>query len=242
MMAQPKDENLAQIPIHVADVKGRIAAAAAQGGRDPSAVTLVAVSKTRSPAEIVAAYQAGVRHFGENRVEEAAEKRPELALEGVTWHMVGHLQSRKAARAVEWFDRVDSVDSVRLARRLDALTAERNEILPILIEVNVSGEETKYGFSLADREALEAAVSEIVSLPHLSVDGLMTVAFIAQDPEEVRPVFAQLAEVRDAFKTRFPQSRWEHLSMGMTDDYEVAIQEGATMVRIGRAIFGPRDD
>jgi len=240
-MEQPRDANLAQIPIRLADVKARIAAAAAHVGRDPAAVTLVAVSKTRSPAEIVAAYQAGVRHFGENRVGEAAEKRPELALEGVTWHMVGHLQRRKAAVAVEWFDRVDSVDSVRLARRLDALAAERNKILPVLIEVNVSGEETKYGFGLSDPAALEAAVSEIVSMPHLSVEGLMTVAFITQDPKEVRPVFAQLAQLRDAFKTRFPQSRWEHLSMGMTDDYEVAIQEGATMVRVGRAIFGPRD-
>jgi pyridoxal phosphate enzyme (YggS family) len=152
------------------------------------------------------------------------------------------VQRRKAGQAVEWFDRVDSVDSVRLARRLDTLAAGQGKALPVLIEVNVSGEESKYGLDLSDRKALEATVSEITSLPHLSVDGLMTVAFIAQDPEDVRPVFARLAQLRDAFQARFPRCRWEHLSMGMTDDYEVAIQEGATMVRIGRAIFGPRND
>jgi pyridoxal phosphate enzyme (YggS family) len=230
--------------MHIADnlarVREQIAAAAGQSGRPVSEITLVAVTKTRSPAEIQAAYAAGVRHFGENRVGEMAEKRPQLALEGVTWHMVGHLQRRKARQAVELFDIVHSVDSVRLARRLDTLAAERGLVLPILIEVNVSGEETKYGFRPTERDALGAALAEIVALPHLRVDGLMTVAFIADDPEEVRPVFALLRELRDELRDHFPESRWRHLSMGMTDDYAVAIQEGATMVRVGRAIFGPR--
>ena len=225
---------------NLARVYEQIAAAAGQAGRRASEVTLVAVAKTRSPAEIRAAYAAGVRHFGENRVEEMAEKRPQLELEGVTWHMVGHLQSRKARQAIELFDLVHSVDSVRLARRLDAFAAERGRVLPILIEVNVSGEETKYGFRLAEREGLDAAVAEIVSMSHVRVEGLMTVAFIARDPEEVRPVFARLRQTRDELRDRYPKGDWRHLSMGMTDDYVVAVQEGATMVRIGRAIFDPR--
>jgi pyridoxal phosphate enzyme (YggS family) len=201
---------------------------------------LVAVTKTRTPAEIVVAHQAGIRHFGENRVEEAGEKLPQLALEGTTWHMVGHLQRRKARRAIELFDVVHSVDSARLARRLNSLAEERGIVLPILIEVNVSGETSKYGFRLSDREGLDSAVAEIVGLPNLTVDGLMTVAFITSDPEEVRPVFVGLRVLRDELQEQFPRGGWRHLSMGMSDDYRVAVEEGATMVRIGRAIFGAR--
>jgi pyridoxal phosphate enzyme (YggS family) len=228
------------ISANVAVVQARIAAAARRGGRGPSAVTLVAVTKTRSPAEVEAAVRAGVRHLGENRVEEAEHKIPQLRLPGVSWHMVGHLQSRKARQAAGLFDMIQSVDSVRLARKLDALAGERDAVLPVLIEVNVSGEETKYGFPLSDRPALEAAVAEIAGLRHLCLQGLMTVAFIAQDPEEVRPVFGGLRALRDDFRARFPQADWRHLSMGMTDDFEVAVEEGATIVRIGRALFGPR--
>lgn len=228
------------ISAKVRAVQARIAAAARRAGRDPSAVTLVAVTKTRSQAEIEAVLRAGVCHLGENRVEEAERKIPQLRLPGVSWHMVGHLQSRKARRAVGLFDMIQSVDSVRLARRLDALAGERDAPLPVLIEVNVSGEESKYGFSLSDRPALEAAVAEIAGLRHLRLQGWMTVAFIAQDPEEVRPVFAQLRALQDDFRARFPQVDWRHLSMGMTDDFEVAVEEGATIVRIGRALFGPR--
>lgn len=238
--ARNAEQAVEQIAANLALVEERIAVAAQRAGRTPSEVTLVAVTKTRTVAEIEAAYQAGVQHFGENRVEEAEAKQPHLDLAGVTWHMVGHLQSRKAKRAVGLFDVIHSVDSVRLARKLDTLAAERGKVLPILIEVNVSGEESKYGFPLPDRAGLEAAVAEIVVLPHLRVDGLMTVAFITQDPEEVRPVFAKLCRLRDALRTRFPRGAWRHLSMGMTDDFEVAIEEGATWVRVGRAIFGPR--
>ena len=224
---------------NVARVRERIAAAAARAGRALSEVTVVAVSKTRTAAEIKAAHQAGVRHLGENRVEEAAEKRPQLELPGVTWHMVGHLQRRKARRAVDLFDFVQSVDSVRLARRLDALAAERDQALSVLIEINVSGEESKYGFRIAQRAELDGAVAEIVALPHLCVEGLMTVAPLCDDPEHVRPVFAHLRELAGELQARFPQGTWQHLSMGMTDDYVVAVEEGATMVRIGRAIFCP---
>jgi pyridoxal phosphate enzyme (YggS family) len=230
----------AHIAHNVAFVGERIAAAAARAGRTPADVSLVAVTKTRTPVEIEAAYKAGVRHLGENRVEEAAEKRPLLDLAGVTWHMVGHVQGRKARRAIELFDVVQSVDSVRLARRLESLAAERNLVLPILVEVNVSGEETKYGFRIAKRADLDEAIAEIVALPHLRLEGLMTVAPVCDDPEKVRPVFARLRELLYDLRARFPQGEWKHLSMGMTDDYPVAVEEGATIVRIGRAIFGPR--
>jgi pyridoxal phosphate enzyme (YggS family) len=229
-----------QIAENLAQVRERIAAAAARAGRDPAEVTLVAVTKTRTPEEVAVVYRAGVRHIGENRVEEAEEKQPQLDLPEATWHMVGHIQSRKAERAAACFDVVHSVDRVKIARYLDRAVQAHGALLPVLIEVNVGGEESKYGFGLEDREALERAVGEILSLAHLQVEGLMTVAPIAADPEEVRPMFARLRALRDALQERFPACRWEHLSMGMTDDFEVAIEEGATMVRIGRAIFGPR--
>jgi pyridoxal phosphate enzyme (YggS family) len=151
------------------------------------------------------------------------------------------LQSRKARQAVELFDVIHSVDSVKLAHKLDAIASEYARIMPVLLEVNVSGEESKYGLPLTDRAAFEVAVSEIAALSHLRLDGLMTVAFVARDPEEVRPIFARLRALQDELRTRFPQTGWQHLSMGMTDDFEVAIEEGATMLRIGRAIFGPRE-
>jgi hypothetical protein len=155
---------------------------------------------------------------------------------------VGHLQRRKARRAIELFDVIQSVDSVRLARRLENLAAERNQTLSVLIEANVSGEESKYGFRLAERAALDDAIAEILAMSHLRVKGLMTVAPLSDDPEEVRPVFARLRELATEFRARFPQAPWDDLSMGMTDDYVVAVQEGATIVRIGRAIFGPRTE
>ena len=135
------------------------------------------------------------------------------------------------------FDVVQSVDSVRLARRLDALASEQGRRLSILLEINVSGEASKYGFRIAERETLGGAVAEIVALPHLSIEGLMTVAPLCDDPEEVRPVFARLRDLSVEFRTQFPRAEWDCLSMGMTDDYAVAIEEGATLVRIGRAIF-----
>jgi pyridoxal phosphate enzyme (YggS family) len=226
---------------NLAAVRERVALAAQHVGRSPSEVTLVAVTKTRPPDDLVAAYEAGVRDIGENRVEEAAAKKPQLDLPGLTWHLVGHLQSRKARQAIDLFNIIHSVDSVKLALKLDSLAAESERVMPVLLEVNVSGEETKYGFSLADQGTFEVAVAEIAALPHLRVDGLMTVAFAARDPEEVRPVFARLRTLRAELQSRYPQAGWQHLSMGMTDDYSVAVEEGATMLRIGRAIFGPRE-
>jgi hypothetical protein len=224
----------------VTAVRERIAAAARRAGRDPDAVTLVAVSKTHTAEEVAAAYAAGLRVFGENRVEEAAPKAAAVArlvapAEPPAWHMVGHLQSRKAEDVLPWASMVHSVDSVKLAQRLSRFVTA--QALPVLLEVNVSGEASKYGFGA---EQLFGAAGTIAALPGLALQGLMTMAPIAADPEEVRPVFAALRALRDELARRYPSLDWRHLSMGMTDDFEVAIEEGATQVRVGRAIFGER--
>jgi pyridoxal phosphate enzyme (YggS family) len=226
-------------------VQEQVAAAAQRVGRDPAGITLVAVTKTQSPAVIQAAYDLGLRHFGENRVEEAEAKIAVLP-EDITWHMIGHVQSRKAKQIVPLFDMVHSVDSVRLARRMDRLSDGRPEPLPVLLQCNVSGEESKYGLDAShwaedtlQWDALVTAIAEIVTLPNLQVQGLMTMAPIVADPEQARPVFVRLRGLRDQLVDAFPHVDWRHLSMGMTDDFTVAIEEGATMVRIGRAIFEP---
>ncbi len=240
------DELERSIAANLEGVERRIAAACARVGRKRGEVTLVAVSKTRSIAEILAAYRAGVRHLGENRVEEAEEKVPALresfAADPVIWHMIGHVQSRKARGAVEFCDVIHSVDSLHLAARLDRFAAEMGKQVPILLEVNVSGEASKYGFAASDlmmHADLSGQVEQLAALVHLRVEGLMTMAPIVADPEQARPVFRALRQLRDELRDRFTFSPWTELSMGMTDDFEVAIEEGATMVRIGRAIFGP---
>ena len=229
-----------ELQSRIAAVQERTAAAARRAGRDPAEVTLVAVSKMHAPEEVAAAYAAGLRVFGENRVEEAAPKTGAVArlvapAEPPAWHLIGHLQSRKAEDVLPWASMVHSVDSVKLAQRLSRfVTAEK---LPILLEVNVSGAASKYGFQA---EELPGAVEAIAALPGITLQGLMTVAPIAADPEDVRPVFAALRALRDELTRSYPTLDWRHLSMGMTDDFEVAIQEGATIVRVGRAIFGER--
>lgn len=228
-------------------VHERITAAARRAGRDPDQVTLVAVTKNQPREAIATAFDLGLRDFGENRVEEAEAKIPALPA-GITWHMIGHVQSRKAKLVVPLFQIVHSVDGVRLAARLSRLCNENEEgtRLPVLLQVNVSGEESKYGLAAerwaedgAQRRELLAAVAEIIALPGLEVQGLMTMAPIVSDPEQVRPVFAALRNLRDELAGIYPKAAWHHLSMGMTDDFEVAVQEGATLVRIGRAIFDP---
>ena len=231
-------------------VRERIAQAAERAHRSPESITLVAVTKGHPPEAVVAAWRLGVRDFGENRVEEGEEKIPRVhALlttlvgevppeEMPRWHMIGHIQSRKAARAVSPYVLVHSVDRLKIARRLDRFAGERDIVLPVLLEVNVSGEESKYGFHPED---VFSAVEEILALSHLRVEGLMTMAPFVADPEETRPVFRQLRRLRDALHARYPDVSWHHLSMGMSNDFEVAIEEGATIVRIGTAIFGPRE-
>jgi len=235
-------------------VLSKAAAAARRAGRQPEEVRLVAVSKTVGAASVAALARLGVRCIGENRVEEAEEKIPAVqdllgpaASAALRWCLVGHLQSRKAARAVRLFDEIHSVDSVRLAARLERLLASQGGPLPILLEANISGEASKYGLDAgawpgdAERSArLYAEIEAILNLKHLAVQGLMTVAPLVANAEAVRPVFRRLRELRDALARRWPEHRWQELSMGMSDDYEVAIEEGATMVRLGRAIFGPR--
>jgi hypothetical protein len=217
------------IEANVRDVNRRIARACERSRRSPDEVTLVAVTKGVETSAIRAAFDSGIRDFGENRVQEAEGKIAQLSdlKPAVTWHMVGHLQSNKAKAAVELFDIIHSVDSVRLA---EILSRRAQKTLPVLLEVNVSGEVTKAGFSLGE---LVVAVKEIGQLPNLKLMGLMTVAPVTTEPEAVRPVFRKLRELRDSLGLK-------HLSMGMTDDFEVAIEEGTTMLRIGRAIFGER--
>ena len=240
-------------------IRSRIADAATRAGRDPNEITLVAVSKTFPADAVLAAYELGVRHFGENRVEEAAEKiplfnqrlqtnHPTNALSNSrtialpTWHLVGHLQSRKAKDAAALFDFIQSIDSIALAKKLNDRAAALNKKIPILLEVNVSGEMSKYGFAPEPRDAFFDAVRGIVALPNLDVHGLMTVAPIAQNADDARPrsAFRALRALRDELRRELPSHSLPHLSMGMTDDFEIAIAEGATIVRIGRAIFGER--
>jgi pyridoxal phosphate enzyme (YggS family) len=231
---------------NLASVQGRIAAAARRAGRDPAGVTLVAVTKTQPVAMIRAAYDLGLRHLGENRVEEAEAKVGELPGD-ITWHMIGHIQSRKAKGVVPLFQVVHSLDSVKLARRLDRVCRKAGTVLPVLLEVNISGEDSKYGFAAErwaldrdQRQTLWCAIKEILTLGGLHLQGLMTMAPIVTDPEEARPVFVRLRALRDELAGAFPQATWQHLSMGMSDDFEVAVEEGASLVRIGRAIFEPK--
>jgi len=232
-------------------VQDRIAAAARRADRDPSEITLVAVSKTHPAQTIVEAFELGVGHFGENRVEEAVEKLPAVqsaighGRPGIVWHMVGHVQSRKAEAVAASFDWVHSVDSAKLAGRLDRFALERGKTLNVLLEFNVSSEASKYGLRLKGEDVagdvdLLKLIEDVVALPRLNVSGLMTMAPIVEDAEQTRPIFRALRAMRDQLAGRFPQCDWRYLSMGMTDDFEVAIEEGATMVRIGRAIFGER--
>ncbi len=209
------------------------------------------MSKTFPPAAIRAAWEAGQRDFGENRPEVAPEKltavQALLGGERPIWHMIGHIQRRKARLVIEHFDEVHAVDRLVLAEKLSQLAADASRPLPVLLECNVSGEASKYGFELSGWESdpdlrgeFFATVARLLELPALRVNGLMTMAPIVDDPERVRPVFASLRGLRDALRERFPAHAWPELSMGMTDDFEVAVEEGATLVRIGRAIFGQR--
>jgi pyridoxal phosphate enzyme (YggS family) len=225
-------------------VQDRVAAAAARAGRDPAAITLVAVSKTHPVDTLLEAYALGVRHFGENRVAEALGKLPAFRHAvpdaQATFHMIGHLQSRKAEPAVTLFDWVHSVDNLKLARRLDRFAGEQHKQMPVLLEVNVSGEASKYGLDRAHIDELHRAVDELSTLSHIRLAGLMTMAPIVSDPELTRPVFRGLRDLRDELQRRDSAVHLPHLSMGMTDDFEVAIEEGATLIRVGRAIFGER--
>lgn len=228
---------VSNISSNVAEVRGRIAAAARKAGRDPGEIALIAVTKNRSVDEIRAAVAAGVTDLGENRVQEAVHKWRALG-PIATWHMIGTLQSNKAAQATEFADLIHSLDRPSLARELSRLAAQRQCPIRALIQVNVAGEATKHGVSPA---ALEPLLETVVTLGGIRVEGLMTIAPLAADQATVQPVFARLrqwAERIGAQKLSNVEMRW--LSMGMSGDYEAAIAEGANMVRIGTAIFGER--
>jgi pyridoxal phosphate enzyme (YggS family) len=214
---------------NIREVRRRMAQACERSHRSVDEITLVAITKGFEAQAVRTAFDSGINNFGENRVQEAEEKIAQLndLRPAVTWHMVGRLQSNKAKVAVELFDIIHSIDSIKLA---EILNRRAEKPLHVLLEANVSGEVTKAGFSLGE---LAAAAKEIGQLPKLKLMGLMTVAPFVPDPEAVRPVFRKLRELRDSMGLK-------HLSMGMTDDFEVAIEEGATMLRIGRAIFGDR--
>jgi pyridoxal phosphate enzyme (YggS family) len=213
----------------LAVVRGRIEAACCRAGRSPDEVTLVGITKGFLPDAVAEAVAAGLEDAGENRVQEAAAKIEVLAGRGVRprWHLVGHLQTNKVKTALDLFAIIQSVDSLRLAQELNRRASRP---VAVLLEVNVAQEASKFGFTPGE---FPTALSTISSLPNLDVRGLMTVAPVAGDAEAVRPIFRRLRELRDAAGLR-------ELSMGMTDDFEVAIEEGATMVRVGRAIFGAR--
>jgi len=215
----------------IREIEQRISKAAERAGRSPAEITVVGVTKTVDAGVIEQAFQAGMRHFGESRIQEAKGKISRLAAlqPRPVWHLVGHLQTNKARLATELFDMIHSIDSIRLA---EAISQYAKQKMPILIEVNVSGEASKYGFG---PDEVGPAIEQVARLPHLEIRGLMTIAPYTDDAEEARPVFQRLRELRDSLGL-------EHLSMGMTDDFEAAIEEGATMVRIGRAIFGERGD
>ena len=226
---------------NIAAIHERIAAAAHRAGRHPEEITLMAVSKTHPPERIREAHAAGLRLFGENRVQEFAGKAAALAdLTGTEWHMIGHLQSNKAGKAVELFTAVDSVDSVKLAEKLDAAAQSLNKKLAVLIEVNVGGEAAKNGIAPDSRE-LEELLLAAPRFQALEFRGLMTVPPFSDDPEDARPYFHKLRGLREAIAARkLPAIRMDVLSMGMSHDFEVAIEEGSTCVRVGTAIFGER--
>jgi len=223
---------------NILQVMERIEDATARSLRDARDVKLVAVTKTVEPPRIIEAIESGVTAIGENRVQEA-DRKFGAGLPPVEKHLVGHLQTNKVKKALELFDMIQSVDSVRLAREISTRSEAAGTTTDVLVEVNTSGEDTKYG--LEPGETLDA-VREMADLKGLRIVGLMTIGAFLDDPEDVRPCFRALREIRDAIEEEvIPGVTMDHLSMGMTNDYEVAIEEGATIVRVGRAIFGERE-
>ena len=227
-----------QIARNLAEVRQRLAAAARRAGRDPAQVRLVAVSKTFGVELVREAVAGGQRLFGENYLQEAAAKIAALG-PGIEWHLVGHLQTNKAKKAVELFSLIHSVDSLKLGQALEQAAARLGKVQDILLQVHLSGEDTKFG---APPEAVPELLKAIARLPHLKVRGLMTMPPWFDDPEAARPYFRRLRELRDQLRgLNLTEDPLEELSMGMTGDFEAAVEEGATLVRIGTAIFGRRE-
>ncbi len=226
---------------NIARVRDRIATAALGSGRKAEEIVVMAVSKTFPPEQIRAAYNTGLRVFGENRVQEFAGKIAALRdLRDAEWHMIGHLQTNKAPQAAELFSHVDSVDSVRLGRKLNSAASALSKRLSVLIEINIGGEKAKNGVT-PDSAELQALLLAMPELPSIELRGLMTVPPYSEDPEQPRPYFRKMRELFAQINSRkLPAVRMDVLSMGMSHDFEVAIEEGATCVRVGTAIFGAR--
>ncbi len=230
---------------NVDDIRKRIAAVAGRAGRSADEIVLMGVSKTFPVESIREAYAAGIRVFGENRVQEFSEKSNALSSRSsdrpdAAWHLIGHLQSNKAAKAAELFHSVDSVDSLRLAERLDTAAAGLNKRLGVLIEINIGGEAAKSGLAPESIE-LEQLLQAAPRFEHIQIHGLMTIPPFDENPEETRPYFRKLRELRDAVRNRrLPSMDLDVLSMGMSHDFEIAIEEGSTCVRVGTGIFGRR--
>ena len=226
---------------NIAQIRQRIAVAAKRAGRNPEDIALMAVTKTQGAERIREAYEAGLRLFGENRVQEFAEKAEALlTLREAQWHLIGHLQSNKARKAAELFAAIDSVDSLRLAEKLNATAESLGKKMPALIEINVGGEAAKSGVA-PDSSDLEELLLAASRLEHIEFRGLMTVPPFTDNPQDARPYFRRLRELRDQIAARrLPGDRMDALSMGMSHDFEVAIEEGSTCVRVGTAIFGER--
>lgn len=239
------------LAINIATVRAQIAEVAQRVGRRPEEILLVAVSKTQPIESIKLAYELGITHFGENRVQEALPKIAAWNPPDVHWHMIGHLQTNKANKVIGQFDCIHSIDSLDLAERLNRSIASSNlassnlaspnltdgQRQPVLLQVNISGETSKQGI---ESSRVISLARQIAALEHLEIQGLMTLAPLVDNLEKARPVFQALYKLRNRLQNEVPECSWYHLSMGMTDDYQVAIEEGATIVRIGRAIFGER--
>ncbi len=220
---------------NLASIRHRIATAATRCGRDASQIRLVAVSKTYVSEIIRLAWDAGQHVFGENRVQDALPKIPELPSEA-EWHFIGHMQTNKIRKALPHFALFHGIDNLDLARQMSRIAGELNLTANILLEVNVSGEESKFGFS---PDALRYSLNELLSLPHIQIQGLMTMAPYSDNPESARPCFAGLKKLRDELQ-KISGAQLPELSMGMSGDFEIAIEEGASIIRVGSSIFGER--
>lgn len=237
--------SIEQIKMNYQIVQDRIRVAAYNVGRDPIDITLVAVTKGKSVTTIEKAIKAGMRIFGENYADEAQLKILALSeFSDIEWHMIGHVQSRKAKIVIEYFHHLHSLDSIKLAKRLDRYAGRFNKKFPVLLEFNLSGESSKFGFP-AWREDLWMElcpyIEQILELPNIVIRGVMTIPPFSDDPEASRPYYQKLSRLRSFLQDKFTDAYWTELSMGMSSDFHIAIEEGATWIRIGQALLGPRD-
>ena len=233
--------NKKMLEMNLQSVQERIRSAAVRVGRDAKEIRLVVVSKGRSVEEIKILYELGVRDFGENRIEQAIIKTKSLEkLDDIRWHMIGHVQSRKAREVCQNFGYLHSLDSLKLAVRLDRFAGEEGRTLPVLLQFNVSGEDSKSGWYIDDEASwpdLHHEINQIAGLSNINIQGLMTMAPYDPDPENSREYFKKLTKLRNHIQKIYPNDKIEELSMGMSGDFEVAVEEGATLLRVGSAIF-----